>query len=95
VTKFVCWHGTNKKAAKKISKDGFRPDTHFAAHLEDALAFGGPYVFEVWFDAEPHNWQFMNKDWIKPDRIKSLTYFESLCLFGKSEYRSNCDPKTW
>jgi hypothetical protein len=45
----ICFHGTNEANAKSILKRGFLPDTYFAAHLEDALEFGGNHVFEVAF----------------------------------------------
>lgn len=48
----IWFHGTNKANAESILKEGFRPDTWFAAHLEDALAFGGNHVFEVALEAK-------------------------------------------
>ena len=45
-----CYHGTNEENSKSILKDGFREGTYFAYHLEDALTFGGQYVFLVEFD---------------------------------------------
>jgi hypothetical protein len=78
----ICWHGTNYRSAMSIIKNGFRPDTHFAAHAEDALGFGGPYLFSVQFDREPKGWQFMNTDHIPPDRIVNLTVFDSCTLYG-------------
>ena len=43
----IVFHGTNKENAISISKLGFESDTHFAIHLEDALEFGGSWVFMV------------------------------------------------
>jgi len=37
----IAFHGTNKRGALAILKNGFAPYTHFAAHLEDSLEFGG------------------------------------------------------
>ncbi len=78
-----CYHGTNEENAKLILKNGFRPKTYFAHHLEDALAFGGKYVFRVEFeedkfsDAEDRDrWQFWIVNTILPDKIKSLTKYE-------------------
>ena len=55
----ICYHGTNQEAGEAIQKEGFRVGTYFAAHLEDALTFGGPYVFEVLFldPGDPPPWQ--------------------------------------
>ena len=50
--KVFCWHGTDEEGSVSITKEGFRPDTYFANHLEDALEFGGPYVFMVKFDRD-------------------------------------------
>lgn len=56
--RIICYHGTNITKARKILKEGFRPRTYFAAHLEDALGYGGNHVFEVAFEDVPDNWQF-------------------------------------
>lgn len=56
--KKICYHGTNEGNAQSILKTGFRYGTWFAANLQDALAFGGPHVFEVVFDRIPQYWQF-------------------------------------
>lgn len=78
-----CYHGTNKENAKLISETGFRPGTYFAHHLEDALAFGGKYVFRVEFEEDKFSneddcdrWQFWIINTVLPDRIKSLTKYE-------------------
>lgn len=54
------YHGTTKQNAEKILKTGFKKNTWFALHLEDALEFGGEYVFRVRFDNEvsQYYWQF-------------------------------------
>lgn len=79
---YICWHGTNEKAAKKIWSQGFRPHTHFASNLEDALSMGGPIVFHVKFDRPAPNWQFLNPKTIPPDRIAGVTEFWSQTLHG-------------
>ena len=68
------FHGTTEKNAKKIQKEGFKKNTWFALHLEDALEFGGEYVFMVGFydEVSLYYWQFKTKDKIPPSRIKSL-----------------------
>ena len=49
----ICYHGTNEAAADAIREEGFQADTWFATHLEDALRFGGSYIFEVDFEDDP------------------------------------------
>ena len=65
----ICYHGTNAKAAKLILQSGFEPFTHFASHLENALGFGGSHIFDVAFEGEPPDWQFMVSTTIGPERI--------------------------
>lgn len=76
----ICWHGTNKEAAMAILEEGFNPDSWFALHLEDALEFGGPWVFEVMFDDPPDGWeqfewQFHRLEAIPESQIISLTNY--------------------
>lgn len=80
----ICWHGTDEKAARSILKTGFRKDTHFAAHAEDALAMGGPFLFAVEFGNAAPNWQFLNTRRIPPSRIRCLTEFWSKTRFGEN-----------
>jgi len=44
------YHGTSPSNAALIRIYGFRKGTWFALKREDALAYGGPYVFEVELD---------------------------------------------
>lgn len=77
-----CFHGTNEENSKQILENGFNSGTYFAHHLEDALEFGGKYVFMVEFDENKFNntdedsWQFWIIDTVMPDKIKSLTKYE-------------------
>jgi hypothetical protein len=82
----ICWHGTDEITAQVILRKGFKPHTHFAAHLEDALAMGGPFVFNVMFKEQAPNWQFLNKEHIGPDRIRTLTQFWSKTLHGEPTF---------
>lgn len=71
----LCFHGTGTLArARRILAEGFNPGSYFASHLEDVLAYGGKFVFEVAFDRtdDPDRWQFVEKDRVPPDRIVSL-----------------------
>jgi hypothetical protein len=85
----ICYHGTDEEAARSILVEGFRPDTWFAQHLEDALAYGGPWVFEVVFpdDVQECGWQFHHLQPIPEDRIISLIHFESMVAADYSEWR--------
>jgi len=48
----ICFHGTKRQNAYKILKTGFKKWTYFAKHLEDALGYGGKYVFEIYFETK-------------------------------------------
>ena len=93
--KLLAYHGTNKENALKILKNGFKPYTHFAQHLEDALEFGGSWVFRVWFKNVPQNWQFLNKRRIKPSRIDRLTQYRPIVRIGTQPHLTRkVDSKT-
>jgi hypothetical protein len=83
----ICWHGTDEETAQIILREGFKPHTHFAAHIEDALAFGGPFVFDVVFDKPAPHWQFRPEEAIPPSRIRCLTQFWSKTLHGETSFR--------
>lgn len=40
------YHGTSLQCVMSISLEGLRKDSFVAFHMEDALEFGGPFVFE-------------------------------------------------
>lgn len=85
--RMFCWHGTDEHAASLIIKEGFLPNTYFAKHLENALEFGGPYVFLVKFDQDnfygPKDWQFRNTEIVSPDKIVRLTHYEERAIIAK------------
>lgn len=88
--KILCYHGTNADAARSILKEGFRPDSWFAVHLEDAIAYGGLHVFEVVFDSEkiPQDaWQFHVLSEISPKHIVSYSVFQQRKVFENSILR--------
>ncbi len=75
----ICYHGTDEETADIIVEKGFKPGTYFGEHLEDALAFGGSYVFEVCFPQDTTSvsgWQFTTREWIPVDRIVRLKHIE-------------------
>ena len=69
--------------------EGFNIGTYFADHLEDAIAFGGPYVFFVEFDDEkfngPVDWQFHLRGRVLPDKIKRLVQYTPNIIYTKTE----------
>lgn len=77
----ICYHGTSKENARSILKQGFRPETWFAHHLEDAIGLGGQHVFAVKFDPDRFNntesdtWQFFLNEWVKLDKIVSYKIY--------------------
>jgi hypothetical protein len=78
----IGFHGTNKENALKIIKSGFAPYTHFSRNLQDALEFGGSWVFMVKFQRVPDNWQFLNKKLIPINRIVRLTQYRPIVRIG-------------
>jgi len=97
----IVFHGTKRLQAKSILKEGFRAGTYFATHLEDPLAFGGNYVFEVAYPSEKiaeGAWQFVINQRLSPENIVKLVHyrtteilFENKELFRKI-FESNKNP---
>lgn len=78
----IVFHGTNKYAAVIIARDGFMAGTHFARHLEDALEFGGSWVFMVDIDDRKTAWQFVSNEYIPVSWIKRLTQYRPIVRIG-------------
>ena len=79
--KVIVYHGTSKENAESIQRLGFKEGTWFALHLENALGFGGPYVFEVVMEnkqlpSHAGGWQFRAWEPIPPTQIASLCFYE-------------------
>ena len=71
-------------------KTGFNQWTYFARHLEDAIAYGGEYIFDVLFETDEiptDNWQFINHEVITPDKIVRLTKHNVKVLFDNTKLR--------
>jgi len=84
----ICYHGTSSKNAESISREGFRSGTWFASHLENAIAYGGLYVFEVVFEGEDEPpWQFCTREPIPPSRVVALKAFTQAALFDNKDLR--------
>lgn len=77
----ICFHGTTKENADKILTEGFNVGTYFAKHLEDALEFGGEYVFFVKFEGNGFSgWQFHLRNHLLPDKIWRLIQYSPKLL---------------
>ena len=85
----IYWHGTpSKKNVESILKNGFKPGTWFAKHLEDAIEFGGKYIFTVtveWQGENAHDWQICSANKITPDHILRVEKIESVVLYENKE----------
>ena len=89
----VAFHGTTKQNANKILKSGFDINTYFARHLEDAIEFGGKYVFYVRFEEDafdfdinnPEWWQFRTHEIVLPNCIWKLINFSPDTILDNSE----------
>lgn len=61
----ICFHGTSRENYNLIRDCGFfNAWTWFAQHLEDAVGYGGEYVFEITFPKSgvPDHWQFLIRE---------------------------------
>lgn len=86
----ICYHGTSKSAAYAILQKGFASGTYFARHLEDALGYGGNYVFEVCFEANKlpkgdDAWQFTVRRKVPPSKIVRLRYHPARKLLKENQ----------
>jgi len=89
LVKCICYHGTDERAAKAILKEGFKPDTWFARHLEDAIGYGGSHIFEVVFKVNglPSNWQFHDLERVSVDRIVAYHTVDKRTIFSNEKLR--------
>ena len=81
----IVYHGTDRKSARSIRESWFREGTWFARHLEDALGFGGSYVFEVVMESSrlPSHvggWQFMTAEAVPITQIQALRVYKQKVL---------------
>lgn len=85
----ICYHGTKADSAKAIRAHGFRVGTYFARHLEDALGYGGEYIFEVAFENREmgSGWQFTIAELLPPDRIVKITRVQTDVLYENKALR--------
>ncbi len=81
----IVYHGTTAWKAKQILNQGFNPDTWFAIHLEDAIGYGGVWVFEVAvpsYGIPKDNWQFHMEARVPPEFVVRLSQYKP----GKVKY---------
>ena len=85
----IYYHGTTYENSKNILNNGFNEGTYFAVHLEDAIGYGGCYVFEVALEEISDDcWQFISTHVIPASRIVRLTeYMPSKILYDSSVLR--------
>ena len=79
----IFYHGTTKANAEIIKKEGFKRGTFFAPHLEEAVGFGGPYVFEVSIklDCKHTYWEYVSAKRIPVRQIIRLSIFKKNIIF--------------
>lgn len=66
----IWYHGTTKESANIIRKcNYFKEGTWFARHLEDAVEFGGSYIFAIEIRFKTHKWQVCCSNKISTDKI--------------------------
>jgi hypothetical protein len=83
----IWFHGTTEFNAKLILEDGFNVDTYFARALEDALAFGGLWVFQVVLAVDSDNWQIKMGERVPSDNIVCLTKYEEKVVVNFDDRR--------
>jgi len=83
----IVFHGTNKKNAEKILKNGFRSNTYFALNLQSALEFGGQYIFYVVLKCNDKNWQPRPTRAVSHNRIIRLIQVNPKMLYENDDVR--------
>lgn len=83
----IYFHGTNRRAALSILRNGFRARTYFACHLEDAIAFGGCHVLEVVIPHRVNDWQFHSLKKVNKKYIVGYTVFTKRILLDNPNLR--------
>jgi hypothetical protein len=101
----ICYHGTTAANAKSILREGFKPGTWFARHLEDAIGFGGGHVFEVAFPKHTllaydkrrgadDSWQFTEGRRISPKRIVGRSVYKVTSTYENVKLRNRVFEST-
>jgi len=88
----IAYHGTCAENVQSILDNGFQPESWFARWIDDAIAYGGPFVFAVYFSDDPAMWhgepwpdnfQFHISGWHGLENIKAL----KIVLLGENKKR--------
>lgn len=79
----IWYHGTDSlDKVRSIVKKGFNEGTWFAAHLEDAIEFGGEYVLFVDIKFNTRKWQVCSARSISPFLIVKIIHYQRSYPFG-------------
>lgn len=85
----IVFHGTKDwKTAKQILRGGFAPLTYFGLNLQDALEFGGEYIFYVVLKCGDRNWQPRPSDVVPIDRILRLIKVSPKMIYCNDNVRT-------
>lgn len=74
----IWFHGTNEANVQPILAEGFKEGTYFARDIHDALAFGGPFIFEVIVDfgsLSKDDWQVCAANRIGQEQIVGVAEY--------------------
>ncbi len=84
----IMYHGTNYRNSINILKYGFKSGTFFSKHLEDALFFGGNYIFEVRIINEFSYWEYVCDNIVPASEIVKYYKIPTLkILYENSDLR--------
>ena len=82
----IWFHGTTKENYESILKNGFKPGTFFAQHLEDSIHMGGDVAFEVIFYEKPTEyWEYICSETIPPNRIRTVIDYSPNVLYHSTK----------
>jgi hypothetical protein len=89
MSRTIVFHGAkDEQAASDIWRYGFKEGTYFARHLEDALEFGGEWVFAVALeDPVPDHWQIHTNIVIPREQVVWLRRYKVVELFVNETLR--------
>jgi hypothetical protein len=81
------FHGTEEKNVNSILKKGFRANSFFAKHLEEAMGLGcSEVMFWVWFDEHPTDyWEWVSRKPIGPEYIRAVVKMKPEVLYENEE----------
>lgn len=87
--KVIRYHGTSKSNSESIIQSKFKEGTWFSENLQDAIGYGGPYIFEVAFEENDvkDKWQFHILESIPSDRIITFYSISTKVFLDRPELR--------